>query len=376
MNAVILIVDDEASVRSYLAEILTKMRPAWSVIQADSVDQASILLATQRFNAIVSDVAMPIQDGFDLLLDLPNYELNANCPVVMLTGNGDREMRRTALEFGAADLLCKPVDSAEFIARLQNVVWLRAFQEEIIEQNAVLEQRVRERTEQLENSRLTIVWQLSNAAEFRDTDTGQHVVRVGCYSRVLGEAIGLPMETVETLFLASPMHDIGKIGIPDRILLKQGPLTPEERALMETHCELGANILRSDSKLIHAFETWRGESTSRAVTVDNPIIDMAATIALGHHERWDGAGYPRRLMGEEIPLECRIVAIGDVFDALSSERPYKPAYTEGKVMEIIKSECGRHFDPELVAALIDSLEEFRRIREQFADAPPPVRQAA
>jgi len=235
-------------------------------------------------------------------------------------------------------------------------------------QNELLERRVHERTLDLFHARLDIIWRLGKAAEHRDDATGNHVIRVGCISRVIAETLQMDRDFVETLFLAAPLHDIGKIGIPDAVLLKRGPLSPDEWEVMKQHCHIGARILHEDCMAKTAFWEWRGpgpqfDDESRS----NPVLEMGASIALMHHEKWDGTGYPQGLSGEEIsPASC-IVAISDVLDAMTSKRPYKDPYPEDQALEIIRDGAGTHFAPDVYAAFMKALPEIRSIRKRFAD---------
>ena len=235
--------------------------------------------------------------------------------------------------------------------------------------NALLEQKVEERTLELAHSRLDIIWRLGKVAEQRDEYTGNHVVRVGFYSRQIAEALKMNHGFQETIFLAAPLHDIGKIAVPDRVLLKPGPLNDAESATMRQHCYAGARILKEDALVREAFFHWRAVDSQSAVPeFKNPILEIAASIALTHHERWDGNGYPEGLAGENIPLESRIVAIADVYDSLTSTRPYRIAYPEERAVQIIREGAARHFDPQVHAAFLNALPELRVIRERFADA--------
>ncbi len=217
-------------------------------------------------------------------------------------------------------------------------------------------------------SRLDIIWRLGKVAEHRDVETGNHVIRVGSYSRVIAEAMCKNRGFVETLFLAAPLHDIGKIGIPDSILLRRGPLSRGQREQMEKHCEIGARILKDESKVRTAFQEWRGaDSQSELAGYENPFLETAASIALAHHEKWGGSGYPQGLSGEQIPLEARIVAISDVFDAITSKRPYKEPKSERYALQILREAEGKHFDPDVYSAFLEALPEIRAIRERFTD---------
>jgi len=253
------------------------------------------------------------------------------------------------------------------LARIQSALRLKSYQDELKTQRENLKQKVREQTIELEESRLDIIWRLAKAAEYRDQDTGNHVVRVGWYCRPIAEALGMASDFVEMLFLASPLHDIGKIGIPDHILLKPGILTPEEWIIMKTHSAIGAAILQSDSKLLKTFRTWNELPLHSNQESGNPILKMASSIALTHHEKWDGTGYPHGLVGEQIPIESRIVALADVYDALGSVRPYHAAHRESDVIRMIEDLVGRHFDPAVHRAFQKSIDDIRSIRNQFSD---------
>jgi response regulator RpfG family c-di-GMP phosphodiesterase len=368
MKRRILFVDDEPNVLDGLRRMLHVERDRWDMSFAGSADDALDELRAGDFDVVVSDVNMPGKDGFALLLEMRAGDRTRDVPVIILTGRQEGDIKRRALDLGATDLLNKPVDPQDLIARLRSVIRLKTYQDEIKDQNATLERRVRERTAELANSRLDIIWRLGKAAEYRDVETGNHIVRVGCYCRVIAETLGANHEFVEMLFLASPLHDIGKIGIPDAILLKHGPLSEDEWDVMKRHCVIGSEILREESKSMNAFLTWRGGCVpDHNGVAQNPVLKMASTIALTHHERWDGTGYPRGLAGEEIPQESRIVALADVYDALCSERPYKPAFSHDDALALIREEVGRHFDPAVYAAFAESAEELEAIQRQMCD---------
>jgi putative two-component system response regulator len=368
MSSRILLVDDEPKVLRALERVLSHDPGAWDVRTAGGADEALTYLSQTDFDALVTDVNMPGRDGFALLADVRTTPRAKDVPVIVVTGRNEDDIKRRALEAGAIDLLNKPVHPQDLLARLRNAVRLKAYEDRLRDQNAVLEQKVAERTAELADSRLDITWRLGKAAEHRDEQTGNHVVRVGCYCRVLAQALGLDREFVETLFLASPLHDIGKIGIPDNVLLKPGPLDHDEWEVMKRHCAIGAEILREDCRLMRMYHAWYGNRTAgRPEPSPNPVLKLASTIALAHHEWWDGTGYPRGLAREDIPLAGRIVALADTYDALLSERPYKAACSEAQAIEIIRGECGRHLDPEMFAVFERSVLGFQAIRSQFAD---------
>jgi putative two-component system response regulator len=205
-------------------------------------------------------------------------------------------------------------------------------------------------------------------AEYRDEETGDHVVRVGCYSRVIAEELEADREFVEMLFLTSPLHDIGKIGVPDAVLLKPGPLSEDEWEVMKQHCAIGADILRKESKVRAAFLAWHGGQTyGYNGNGQNPVLKMASSIAMTHHEWWDGSGYPGGLAGKDIPLHSRIAALADAYDALSFDRSYRPALSESDVLQTIRDEVGDHFDPKVHAAFEQSIPQLRAIRIRLED---------
>jgi putative two-component system response regulator len=227
---------------------------------------------------------------------------------------------------------------------------------------------------ELAASRLEVIWRLAKAAELRDEQTGNHVIRVGCYSRAVAAAMGLSPQRVEGIFLAAPLHDIGKIGVPDALLLKTGILTGDERRRMQQHCEIGAAILADRCKFLDLARRLIGSpvnihsASARTSAQGNPVLHMASAIALCHHEKWDGSGYPRRLAGEAIPLEARIVAIADVYDALRSDRSYKRALPRDEAMHILRRGSGSHFDPAVHAAFVKAQDEVTSIERDLLDA--------
>lgn len=335
---------------------------------AQSVDEALEYVRGGQVDVIITDFRMPGKSGLDLVESLKEIRGGADIPVVLLTGSDESDLKRRALEVGATDLLGKPVDREDLLARISSVLRLKSYQDELRTLNATLERKVEERTAQLERSRLDVLWRLAKAGEYRDEGTGNHVIRVSHYSRVLAEQLGATRDFARTIFLTSPLHDIGKIGIPDAILLKPDRLEPEERVVMQKHCEIGARILQGDMGDDDRFRGWSDITAGVGAALDdNQLLSSAASVALGHHEKWDGSGYPRRLAGEDIPLEARVVAVADVYDALRSERPYKPAYSHEQVMEIMAPLVGAHFCPTVFRAFEQANEQLSSIREQFAD---------
>lgn len=368
MKKRILFIDDEPNFLKGIERMLRDRRQEWEIYFAQSVDAALEQTDRIEFDAIVSDISMPGKDGFELLRILHNSDETRDIPVIILTGSGEHLLKARALEMGATDLLSKPVTREDLLARLNSVLRLKSYQDDLIAQNDVLERKVKERTAELEESRLDIILRLGRAAEYRDKETGNHILRVGCYCRILAEELGMTEDFIEDIFLASPLHDIGKIGVPDNILLKPGPLTQDEDLIMREHCAIGADILSEDINIFQMFSVIQ-ENRENGIPFkfDNPVLTMASTIALTHHEKWDGSGYPSGLSGNDIPLVSRIVMIADVYDALRSVRPYKERYFEADTLEIIKSECGKHFDPVMCAAFERVEENFCAIHNRYSD---------
>ena len=264
----------------------------------------------------------------------------------MMTALNDPDVLLRALERGARDFLNKPFDRVEALTRIRNMIEVRLLHKRVRDANRVLEDTVQARTRELRDTRLEVIRRLGRAAEYRDNETGLHIVRMSVASAALGRAIGLSPAECDLILNAAPMHDIGKIGIPDRILLKPGPLDADEWVLMKRHPAIGAELLSG--------------STSE-------LMQMAETIAHCHHEKWDGSGYPRGLAGEAIPLAARIVAVCDVFDALLSKRPYKKAWTVDQALEELDRRAGSHLDPILVVKFREILDEVLHIHARYAD---------
>ncbi|MDE2428694.1 MAG: HD domain-containing protein, partial [Burkholderiales bacterium] len=281
---------------------------------------------------------------------LKAHPLTHQIPVIMLTALDDRASKLRALEAGAEEFLTKPIDRADLNVRVRNLLRLKEYGDFLTDHNRILASQVEQRTAQLQEAYRDTVFTLVRAAEHKDEETGHHVRRISHYCRVLAQAMGLPMAFHDAIFQSSPMHDIGKIGIPDHVLLKPGGFTPEEWNIMRTHCALGASIL----------------STGKS-----PYIGMGAEIALNHHERWDGTGYPNGLKGDAIPIAARVMQICDVYDALRSKRPYKEPFSHQRAVEIIAEGDGRtrpeHFDPEVLSKFLEQAEAFADIYQKHGD---------
>jgi putative two-component system response regulator len=308
--------------------------------------EALPLYVEHQPDLVLLDLSMPHIDGFGVMAQLREHAGADLAPILILTAETDPEMRYRALGGGARDFLNKPFDKVETLARIRNLLEMRLMHNRVRADNEELEQRVRERTSELRDAQMEIIHRLGHAAEYKDNETGNHIIRMSLYCAEMARAVGLPEDAVEMLQRASPMHDVGKIGIPDRVLLKPGKLDAGEWAVMQTHAAIGADLL--------------GGSRS-------PLIQMAAEIALTHHEKWDGTGYPRGLRGEEIPLVGRICALCDVFDALTSERPYKRAWSVDEAMAEIERGVGRHFDPQLVSVMVAILPRILAIRARYQE---------
>ncbi len=347
-RANILIVDDEPETRRLIAAML---KPEGYLVQtAASGAEALDLVVQQRPDLIVLDVMMSGLGGLDVARRLKADPATNAIPVIMMTALQDRESRLAGLNTGAEDFLTKPIDRAELWARVRNLLRLKEYADFLHDHNRRLEVAVQTRTAKLRGSYLDTINALVRAAKYKDEETGSHVQRISFFCRDLAATLGLDSAFTDALFHASPMHDIGKIGIPDHILFKPGPHTAEERAVMRSHSEIGAQIL--------------GES-------DSPYLHMAAEIALTHHERWDGSGYPKGLRGTQIPLSGRIMAICDIYDALRSKRPYKSALDHQTAVRIITEGDGRtapgHFDPAVLSAFTQSIERFAEIYQEYGD---------
>jgi cyclic di-GMP phosphodiesterase len=333
-HARILIVDDRPENVVLLRRVLSKA--GYTDVQSTSEpSQAEKLFQAYRPDLVLLDLHMPEMDGFAVLERLRSLTARSTyLPILVLTGDHDPLKRRQALAAGATDFLAKPFDIVEVVLRIRNLLETRHLHSLLSNQNAVLEAGVRQRTRELEEAQGEILARLAAAAEHRDDDTGRHIFRVGHMSAAIAESLGLASEAVELIRGAAPLHDVGKIGVPDHILLKAGKLTPDEFAVMKTHTTIGAAILAG------------GRSA---------LVIEAERIALNHHERWDGTGYPNGLSENAIPLGARIVAVADVFDALTHARPYRPAWPLDRVMDEIRAQDGHAFDPPVVAAFLKSI---------------------
>jgi len=350
-KTVVLAVDDE-EFNLDLIELALSENPDFEILKARNGKEALEVLKTNNVDVILLDLAMPVMNGIEVLKHLKSDEKYARIPVIVITANAEEKNR--ALELGANDFLAKPIDVEELRLRTLNHSKLKKYQDLLEKTNIILEQKVKERTKQLrealellKEAEYETALRLGMACEFRDTETGMHIKRVSLFSKHLASLAGLSEEEQELILRASPLHDIGKIGIPDSVLLKPGRLTKEEFEIIKKHTLIGGELLKGTEKF--------------------PVLRTARIIALQHHERWDGKGYPYGLKENEIHIFGRIVAIADVFDALTSKRVYKPPMPVEKAIEIMKEGRGTQFDPDLLDVFLKNVEDFIKIKEDFPD---------
>lgn len=342
----VLIVDDESTGRSILEKVIQKIDDDLRVHGFSSAPDALEWLGSNTVDLIITDYRMPVINGVELIKkvrELPNHE---TVPIMMITVVSEKSVRYDALEAGATAFLTRPIDQIECRTSCRNLLKIREQQSVIQDRADWLARQVDVATQQVVARERETLLRLGRAGEFRDEDTGNHVIRMAKYARVIAEELGLTEMECEDIEYAAPMHDIGKIGIPDHILLKHGKFNETEWEQMKQHTVIGHNILTN--------------SQSR-------YIQLGSIIALNHHEKFDGMGYPSGLKGQEIPLVARIVAVADVFDALVSERPYKQAWPAHQALDYIKQQSGHHFDPQCVSAFFDRLDDVYQIKSTFKD---------
>ena len=341
----LLVVDDNAVNLTLFRHLLLKLEDAEVECVADPV-VALARCAEHEPDLILLDYMMPVVDGLEFIRRLRLIPDRAEVPVVMVTADIESDVRLRALELGAQDFLTKPVNKVEIIARVKNLLALRKSRQQLANRAEWLATEVAKATAEIAAREKEAILRLSRAAEYRDPETGSHLLRMSNYTRLIAEQLGLPPAEQELLLEASPMHDIGKVGTPDQILLKPGRLTPEEFEIMKQHAAIGYEILRDSL---------------------SPLLQCAAKLALAHHEKFDGSGYPQGLVGAAIPLYGRIVAVADVFDALTSERPYKKAWTLEAAVDFLNSNAGSHFDPACVAAFLAAWPQVLEIHARYRD---------
>jgi len=344
-QAKILIVDDQEMNVRLLEKILSNAGFKNLTCTSDSREVEKYYVEND-FDIVLLDIRMPHIDGFEILNTINLTPKESYVPVLILTAQDDQETKLRALKLGAKDFLTKPFDQTEVLLRINNLLEVRLMHQQQRNINKILDQRVKERTRELNESRLEVTRRLGRAAEFRDNETGYHIIRMSKFSQIIANTYGLDEATSELILHASPMHDIGKIGIPDQILLKPGKLNKHEWEIMKTHASIGADILSG---------------------TDSELMNMAREIAQNHHEKFDGSGYPNGLSGTQIPISAKIAALSDVFDALTSDRPYKKAWSVEDAVAEIKKCSGGHFDPQVVRAFEASLPAILDVRSQYRE---------
>ena len=336
----ILVVDDTPGNIDILSGILRKDYKVKAAL--NGMKALEIASQEPRPDIILLDIMMPDMDGYQVCEALKSNPFTSNIPVIFITAKNEEKDEEHGLKLGAVDYITKPISPAIVLARVKTHLAL-------YNQNLALEDKVRQRTEELQHTRLEIIERLGRASEFKDNETGLHVIRMSHYSRIIAAQMDFDEEWVDLIFHAAPMHDVGKIGIPEAILCKPGALNDDEWIMMKRHPSIGADII--------------GEH-------DDKLLQTAREIALTHHEKWDGSGYPNGLKEGDIPLSGRIIAVADVFDALTTKRPYKEAWPLEKALDLIKDSSGSHFDPNIVDKFIESLPDILDIKTKFGEPDP------
>lgn len=333
----ILVVDD---VPGNIQIVMQALKDEYSIVAATSGEKALVLAAADPPpSMILLDVMMPEMDGYEVCRRLKDNKKTSGIPVMFITTLDEDANEERGLDLGAVDYIAKPINPALVKKRVRNQLELKLYRDH-------LEELVKERTAQIHSTRLEIIRMLGRAAEYKDNETGTHIIRMSKYSQEISLAYGAGEKEAELLLNAAPMHDVGKIGIPDSILQKPGPLDPDEWNIMKGHAYMGYLIIGKH---------------------DSEILKSASVIAYQHHEKWNGKGYPKGLKGEEINIFSRIVSLADVFDALTSERVYKKAWPMEDALDLVKKERGEHFDPAVVDAFFNTLPQIIKIKEEYGD---------
>src|SRR3990170_4750585 len=342
----VMVVDDQSTGRAILEQVVRSLDER-VIVEGFARPVDAVVWATRHVSDLVlGDYMMPEMDGIEFvkrLRALPGYE---HVPIVMVTVHDDRKVRYAALDAGITAFLTKPVDARECLARCRNLLTLRRQHLALEDRRRHLEHMVEDATREVREREKETLLRLARAGEFRDEETGYHLIRMSRYSRLIASALALERDEAETIELAAPLHDIGKIGIPDQILLKPSRLEDAEWQVMRRHPVIGHEILKGSA---------------------SKYVRMGALVALGHHEKYDGSGYPNGLVGDHVPLCARIVAVVDVYDALTSVRPYKPAWPSEQAFDYLRSQSGRHFDPRMVEAFLGMRKDVLEIQNQWSD---------
>ena len=341
----VLIVDDTEINLILFGALIKKMDDCEAHVFSDS--RQALAWATQNVpDLVIVDYMMPELDGIELIRLIRDLPGRKQVPILMITANDQKQVRYRALDLGANDFLTKPIDKVEFLARVRNMLSLNQARKHMVDHASWLAGEVRKATQEIVERERETVFRLSKAAEYRDPETGAHILRMAHYSMLIARELGMSHAEQQLLLEAAPMHDIGKVGIADKILLKPGRLTLPEFEVMTQHAVFGYELLAGSS---------------------SPLLQAAADIARGHHEKFDGTGYPDGLKGEAIPIFCRIVAVADVFDALTSERPYKKAWEIEAAVDFLTHGAGTHFDPACVNAFLQAWEDVEQIRGKYQE---------
>ena len=343
----IMIIDDQSTSLKIMEKLVHRVDSSATLHCFTQPTEALDWAKRNPCDLVITDLRMPLMNGAEFTRWFRKLPACHDVPIIVVTIVEDRKARYSALDAGATDFLTKPLDHVEFKARCRNLLKLREQQLIIKNRSLSLEQRVAKAVHEIEQREKDSLLHLAKAGEYRDPFTGGHVQRMAKFSRIIAEELGLSDEFRYTIELAAPLHDIGKIGIPDAILLKPGPLAAQERQIMNSHAEIGYNIL-----------------------CDSPskYLQLGAVIALNHHEKFDGTGYPRGLKGDQIPFEAKIVTIADVFDALMSRRPYKPSWKLADALEFIRKGSGSFFDPDCVKAFFSALDAIIQVHAEYHEA--------
>ncbi|MDQ7075666.1 MAG: response regulator [Gammaproteobacteria bacterium] len=352
MPSWVLIIDDQQTGSRILEKIILGIDPKLSIKIFSLPKEALIWLEEHSPDLILSDFKMPSMNGVELTRQIRKIPHCADVPLMIVTIVADKQTRYDALEAGASDFLSRPIDQQECQARCRNLLKMRQQHKTIQYHARSLEEQIQQATQEVARREQETLLRLAKAGEYRDEETGNHMIRMAKYARFIAEALNLDTKCCEEIERTAPMHDIGKIGIPDHILLKPGKLNANEWKIMKTHTTIGYNILKQS---------------------DSHYIQQGATIALTHHEKFDGSGYPAGIKGNKIPLVSRIIALADMYDALTSIRPYKPAWSSEKAAQHIESLRGSHFDPDCVDAFFQQLDKIRVVEERLRDQVPTAK---